>query len=112
MLEGNLLSDEEREEYRKVSLDLPEVVVGMAVHRLAGYLFRYYGEKFIILLDEYDIPLQEAYVYGYWEEAVAFTRDFFNSTFKTNPWLVRVVMTGIVRVSKETIFRILIIRKW
>lgn len=84
LLEGNLLSDEEKAEYRKVSLDLPETVAGMAVHRLAGYLFRYYGDKFIILLDEHDTPLQEAYMNGYWEEAVAFIRDFFNSAFKTN----------------------------
>lgn len=58
----------------------------------------------IILLDEYDTPMQEAYVHGYWEELVVFTRSMFNSTFKTNPWLERAIMTGITRVSKESIF--------
>lgn len=58
----------------------------------------------IILLDEYDTPMQEAYVNGYWEELVAFTRSLFNSTFKTNPYLERAIMTGITRVSKESIF--------
>ena len=55
-------------------------------------------------LDEYDTPLQEAYVHGYWKELAAFTRNLFNATFKTNPYLERAVMTGITRVSKESIF--------
>ncbi len=65
---------------------------------------RYYGKKVIILLDEYDTPMQEAYVYGYWEEIVSFMRNLFNSTFKTNPYLDRAIMTGITRISKESIF--------
>ncbi len=58
----------------------------------------------IILLDEYDTPLQEAWVYGYWQEMMEFIRGLFNSTFKTNPYLERAVMTGITRVSRESIF--------
>ena len=58
----------------------------------------------IILLDEYDTPMQEAYLDGYWDELVAFTRGILNAAFKTNPWLERAVMTGITRVSKESIF--------
>ena len=79
----------------------------MNQHRKSGvinYLSRYYGKKVIILLDEYDTPMQEAYVNGYWEELIAFTRSLFNSTFKTNPYLERAIMTGITRVSKESIF--------
>ena len=74
------------------------------LHQLSDYLYRYYGKKVIILLDEYDTPMQEAYVGGFWDELVAFTRSLFNSTFKTNPFLERAVMTGITRVSKESIF--------
>jgi hypothetical protein len=76
----------------------------MALHQLSDYLYRYYGKKVIILLDEYDTPMQEAYVNGFWEELVSFIRSMFNSTFKTNPCLERAVMTGITRVSKESIF--------
>lgn len=65
---------------------------------------QYYGKKVIILLDEYDTPMQEAYLNGYWDELVSFTRNLFNSTFKTNPFLDRAIMTGITRVSKESIF--------
>lgn len=67
-------------------------------------MHRYYGKKVIILLDGYDTPMQEAYVDGFWDELVAFTRSMFNSTFKTNPWLERGIMSGITRVSKESIF--------
>ncbi len=104
LLEGNLLSEDEKADYRKINMDMLEVVAGMALHKMAEYLFRYYGKKVIILLDEYDTPLQEAYVNGYWEDLVEFTRDLFNSTFKTNPWLERAIMTGITRVSKKSIF--------
>jgi len=58
----------------------------------------------IIILDEYDTPMQEAYMNGYWDELVALTRSLFNSTFKTNPYLERGIMIGITRVSKESIF--------
>lgn len=75
-----------------------------ALKELSFYLSQYYNKKVIILLDEYDTPLQESYVHGYWEEMVAFTRSLFNSTFKTNPYLERGIMTGITRVSKESIF--------
>ena len=75
-----------------------------SLKNLSGYLSGYYGKKVVILLDEYDTPLQEAWVYGYWDEMVEFIRGLFNSTFKTNPCLERAVMTGITRVSKESVF--------
>ena len=81
-----------------------DVTAQDSLKNLAGILYRYYGKKAIILLDEYDTPMQEAYVNGYWDEIVAFTRSFFNYTFKTNPYLERAIMTGITRVSKESIF--------
>ena len=75
-----------------------------ALNSLSACLFRYYGKKAIILLDEYDTPMQEAYIHGYWEEFTGFMRSLFNATFKTNPYLERAIMTGITRVSKESIF--------
>jgi hypothetical protein len=83
---------------------MDENVASSSLHQLAMFLSRYYGRKVIILLDEYDTPMQEAYLNGYWDEMVAFTRNLFNSTFKTNPYLDRGIMTGITRVSKESIF--------
>ena len=69
-----------------------------------GYLYRYYGKKVILLLDEYDTPMQEAYAGGYWKELTGFVRSLFNASFKDNPYLERGIMTGITRVSKESIF--------
>ena len=63
-------------------------------------------KRVFIFLDEYDTPLQEAYVYGYWEELIAFIRSLFNATFKTNPYLERAIMTGITKIGKESIFLI------
>lgn len=85
---------------------MSEIDAPMALYNLADYLHLYYGKKVIILLDEYDTPMQEAYVNGYWEELVGFTRSLFHATFKTNPYLARGLMTGITRVSRESVFRI------
>ena len=106
LLDSNLLTDADKTFFQSVCADMPEVVATMAIHKLSDFLYRYYGKKVIILLDEYDTPMQEAYVNGFWDELVAFTRSLFNSTFKTNPYLARAVMTGITWVSKESIFRI------
>lgn len=75
-----------------------------SIHKLCRCLSRYYGKKVLIFLDEYDTPMQEAYTYGYWDEFTTFIRNLFNSTFKTNPYLERAIMTGITRVSKESVF--------
>ncbi len=101
---SDVLTDMDRKYWDSISMDMDEVTAAMAIHNLCDYLHRYYGEKAIVLLDEYDTPLQEAYVYRYWEELVSFTRALFNNTFKTNPCLKRAMMTGITRVSKESMF--------
>ncbi len=79
-------------------------IAANSLNFLSNLLVQYYGKKVIILLDEYDTPMQEAYVSGYWEELVVFTRSLFNATFKTNPYMERALMTGITRVSKESMF--------
>ena len=104
LLESDMLSEEDKEFYASVTRDMSEVTAGRAVQRMCDFLYRYYGKKVIVLLDEYDTPMQELYVHGFWGELVSFTRSMFNSTFKTNPSLLRAVMTGITRVSKESIF--------
>ena len=98
------LTDEEKNNLKNITYGMDSVTAQEAINNLSNYLSRYYGKKVIILLDEYDTPMQEAYVNGYWEELVGFTRSLFNSTFKTNPYLERAIMTGITRVSRESIF--------
>ena len=104
IMKSDLYNENERLQYKSVRVGMDDETAQDALNNLSNYLSRYYGKKVIILLDEYDTPMQEAYVNGYWEELVAFTRSLFNSTFKTNPYLERAIMTGITRVSKESIF--------
>ena len=99
------LTDADRAYYeRMLEENIKETDATSSLYQLSDFLYRYYGKKVIILLDEYDTPMQEAFVDGYWDELVAFTRSLFNSTFKTNPALERGIMTGITRVSKESVF--------
>ena len=103
--ESSVLSDADRAYFDRIlkpEISNPDAT--SALYMLSDYLYRYYGKKVIILLDEYDTPMQEAYMDGYWKELVVFTSSLFNSSFKTNPWLERAIMTGITRVSKESIF--------
>lgn len=104
LMDGHILNEKEKEYFHKISSDMEDYEISIALRRLSGYFYKYYGRKVIILLDEYDTPMQEAYVGGYWDELVSFTRGFFNSTFKNNPYLERAIMTGITRISKESVF--------
>ena len=104
LLTSDVLTDIDKDFFRRISMDMKETDATSALHNLSDYLHRYYKQKVIILLDEYDTPMQEAYVNEFWDDLVAFTRSMFNATFKTNPHLARGVMTGITRVSKESIF--------
>lgn len=98
------LSEAEKSYFERMASNMSVDDAPLALYQLSDFLHRYYGRKVIILLDEYDTPMQDSYVNGYWEELVGFTRSLFNSTFKTNPWLERALMAGITRVSKESIF--------
>lgn len=98
------LNEQEQNFFRKIFEPVTDSVVSYSLKNLSGYLSRYYGKKVIILFDEYDTPLYEAWVNGYWKEMAEFIRGLFNSTFKTNPYLERAVMTGITRISKKSIF--------
>ena len=104
LTEGDFLSKNEKEQFEKVKIDMSDTEAAMALNILCEYLGHYYGKNVIVLLDEYDTPMQEAYLGGYWEDFTGFIRSMFNATFKTNPYLERAVMTGITRVSKESIF--------
>ena len=99
-----MFTDEDREYFYAIKKDMDDATAATSLYNLCGWLERYYGKKVIILLDEYDTPMQEAWLGGYWDEMVAYIRALFNSTFKTNPSLERGIMTGITRVSKESIF--------
>ncbi len=102
--DSGLLAESERTYFTKVVDGMTEIDAVVSLQRLCSYMQRYYKQDVIILLDEYDTPMQEAYLNGYWNEIAGFIRNLFNCSFKTNPYLNRAIMTGITRVSKESIF--------
>ena len=104
LLEGDWLNGQEKAEFRQVSAAMPEYEASLTIRKLSGYLKRYYGKNVILLMDEYDTPMQEAHVKGYWQELADFMRNLLNAALKDNPYLDRGIMTGITRISKESIF--------
>lgn len=104
LLEGELLTEQEKDTFRRKNIFMGDVDATLSICQLSEYLARYYGKKVIILLDEYDTPMQEAYVHGYWDELAYFFRSLFNASFKTNPFLERALMTGTTRIGRESIF--------
>lgn len=103
-LQSDQLSELQKKQFQQVCPEMDDVTAQSALQELSAYCFLHYRKKVIILLDEYDTPMQEAYVHGYWEQFTSFVRGLFNSTFKSNPYLERAMMTGITRVSKESVF--------
>ena len=104
MMRDERYTNRDREMFNAVGTDMDATSAARSLQNLCGWMERFYGKKVLIFLDEYDTPLQEAYIHGFWDELVAYTRALFNATFKTNPSLERGIMTGITRVSKESIF--------
>ena len=104
ILESEEFNDRDQAYFNKMIYDMSDDMIPMSINSLCVYLERRYGKKVIILLDEYDTPMQEAWLAGNWNEAVEFFRSFFNATFKTNDHLFRSIITGITRISRESIF--------
>lgn len=104
LLEKGLLNEDEKKDFKNVSIEMEDHKASFSLRALSDYLYRYYGKKVLIFLDEYDTPMQEAYLHGYWGEMTEFIGTLFHGTFKTNPYLERAVMTGITRISKESVF--------
>lgn len=104
LVDSGVLSLNEKNKFEGVTMYMGDVEASMALNDLCLYMSRYYSKKVVVMMDEYDTPMQEAYINGYWNEFTAFIRSLFNAAFKTNVSLERAVMTGITRVSKESIF--------
>lgn len=104
LLESDKLTSQDKDFFHRVSVDMGDVEAALALGQLSKFLSLYYEKNVIFLIDEYDTPMQEAYVGGYWKELTEFIRGIFNAAFKTNPYMERAIMTGITRVGKESIF--------
>ena len=107
ILESDRLSQSDKEAYQRI-LSVDSVKdkgeYNQSIAQLSRYLEQYYGKKVIILVDEYDVPLENAYFCGFYDEMTGFIRSLFESALKTNNSLEFAVITGCLRVSKESIF--------
>ena len=103
LLDSDKLMNADLYRYNKI-LSEDEPGLGKALFYLCELLYRHYGKKVIVLMDEYDAPVINAYVRGYYNEAIDFFKDFMSSTFKTNEYLEMGIITGVSRVSRESIF--------
>ncbi len=104
IMEAQIFHQKDREDFDAVSKQMDDMTAYTALNRLCSYLYQYYHQNVIVMLDEYDTPMQEAWIAGCWDETVDFFRSFFNYTFKSNKYLCRGLITGITRISKDSIF--------
>ena len=105
VLEKEEMSEGERKIFnRMLSAEANDIDIMNSLKILSKILYQYYNKPVILLIDEYDVPLQNAYIQGYYEEAVSFYRTFYGVTFKDNPYLEKTVITGVSRIAKESIF--------
>ena len=105
VLNGNVLFEDEKEDFTNIMLQKADLsIYNTSLKLLSKCLKRYYKENVIILIDEYDVPLENAFFEGFYDEMVKFLRSLFESALKTNPSLEFAVITGCLRISKESIF--------
>ena len=105
LLESDKIYEEEKEKIKDILWIREDVeALKISIKELSKYLSRQYDKKVILLIDEYDVPIQNAYVSGYYDEAIKFFKTFFGTTFKDNPYLEKTVLTGVSRVAKESLF--------
>lgn len=105
--ESPKLSEEEKAEYRRIVASFSEQrteYVEISIQKLCELLYKHYGKFPIILMDEYDTPLLEAYTDGYWDETINTFRQLFHTTFKENDFFYRAIITGVTRISKNSLF--------
>ncbi len=105
LLENNKIYDYEKEKITDILYEREDKIALInSIRNLSKYLNRVFNKPVIILLDEYDVPLQNAYVEGFYDEAIKFFKEFYGLTFKDNPYLKKTIITGVSRVAKESIF--------
>ena len=105
LLEGNSLADDQKIMFQKIMAEQADYsAYNDALKFLSECLWQYHGKNTMILIDEYDVPLENAYLEGFYDQMIQFIRSLFESALKTNPYLEKSVITGCLRISKESIF--------
>ena len=105
LLDSDKIYDDEKDRIMDILYTREnEVALKTSVRELSSYLYRHYNKPAMLFIDEYDVPIQSAYVKGYYDKAIEFLKTFYGTTFKDNPYLEKTVLTGVSRVAKESIF--------
>ena len=105
LLDSDKIYDDEKDRIMDILYTREdEVALKNSVRELSSYLYRHYNKPVMLFIDEYDVPIQSAYVKKYYDKAIEFLKTFFGNTFKDNPYLEKTVLTGVSRVAKESIF--------
>lgn len=105
ILNSDVILEIEKEEFNKVLSQKADIVLlSRAIRNLIEYLYKYHNKKVILLIDEYDVPIQEGYIKGYYEKVISFERNMLGEALKDNNYLEKAMLTGILRVAKESIF--------
>lgn len=105
LLEGDILSDEEKADYLKITRkEDGKSLIETSLLLLSSWLYRYHDKRVILLIDEYDTPAHAAYVGGFYDSLIPFLRNWLSGGLKDNSFLERGVLTGILRIAKESIF--------
>lgn len=101
---AQLLETEKQDIYKIINKEADEVDLQKSLLLLSTYLYKYHQQKVIILIDEYDVPIQEAYIHGYYDKMIYFMRNFLSAGLKDNRYLEKAVLTGVLRIAKESVF--------
>ncbi len=105
LLESDKIYDDEKAKITDILwVREDEITLRNSIRELSGYLYRHFGKPVMLFVDEYDVPLQNAYVEGYYEQAIKFFKTFYGTTFKDNSNIEKTILTGVSRVAKESIF--------
>lgn len=105
LLKSNALEDDEKALCQSILYgEAKEVTIKKALKNLTEYLHRHHGIEVVVLIDEYDTPIQSGYLCHYYEEIISFFRSFFGAGLKDNEHVFKAVLTGILRVSQESLF--------
>ena len=105
ILESDKIADGEKNIFKRIlNAEATDIDLINSLKILSKMLYVYYDKPVILLIDEYDVPIQAAYVEGYHEDAIKFLKTFYGTTFKDNPYLEKAILTGVSRIAKESLF--------
>ncbi|MBW9159748.1 AAA family ATPase, partial [Clostridium tagluense] len=105
LMESEIFKEDEKRDFNKIiNREADLILLTISLKNLTNYLYKYYNKKVILLIDEYDVPIQESYMRDYYDNMISLIRNMLSDALKDNMYLEKAMITGILRVAKESIF--------